>query len=107
MTDTTSFDERVRRGIALLEDYQAGCTDHINLETLDLYHTNWCALAQAIGQGSYGTGLVRLGLPFDDDDDTAPYGFSLTYMETHAAVTDGYERLREAWVRLLTEHRKA
>lgn len=102
----THYDERVRRGIAALEDYQEGCTDRINLATLNLYSLNRCALAQAIGQASYSRGRELLGIPAHDNE-TGRYGFSLTESEHSSDMDSNYAELREAWVRLLTEHRKA
>ena len=103
---TNKFTPRVRKGIALIEKYEEGATDRIDLETLDLYSLSHCASAQSVGNGSFGTGQARLGIP-EGDDYAAEYGFAVTYREESADHEGNYKALREAWVTELTEHRNA
>lgn len=104
----TELAPRVRRGIAALETYEPGSTNRIDLERLNLYSLDSCALAQSIGGGSYRHGLSKLRIPANDDV-TAEYGFSLRYSETDPDPEDspGYRALRDAWIAELTTHRAA
>lgn len=105
MTTIDEYRPRVRKGIALIEEHEAGATDRIDLGTLDLFSYSRCALAQAVGAGDYWTGRALLNVEADDDA-CAVYGFAITYAEQDDHLVN-YANLREAWITELTEHRTA
>lgn len=104
MTTIEEFRPRVRKGIAAIEEYEAGATDRIDLNTLDLYSLTHCASAQSVGDGDFGRGQKRLGIEPTDDDDAAEYGFAIKNCE-RPQRDENYETLRQAWIAELTAHR--
>lgn len=100
------FTARVMVGFERLEAFEPGCTDRIDISTLDVYSLSHCPLAQSIGNGSFGVGRIKLGIPFNENE-TAKYGFSLTYAEEDTDHDGYYRALKETWISVLTEHRNA
>lgn len=100
------FTARVVKGFTWLEAFEPGCTDRIDTTTLDTYSLRHCPLAQSIGNGSFHVGRIRLGISYGDDE-TAKYGFSLTYAEENTDHDAYYGALNETWISVLTEHRNA
>lgn len=112
---TTDFTTRVRKGIAAIEAYEPGATDRIDLDTIDVGSSEYCPVAQSIGDYDYGDGLLRMGMSDLCDDDAAARGFLLVTPEIRELTRHGlfdeayalYAPLTEAWITELTAHRTA
>lgn len=71
MSENDFLNERVARGVALLDEKAPGWYEKINLDNLYMGSTFACVIGQ-ISEGAYNDGLAALGL----DEDTSPrYGF--------------------------------
>jgi hypothetical protein len=102
-----NFTDRVRRGIARLEEYEPGSTNRIDLGAVDTYSLGRCPLAQAIGGGEFGRGRQRLGIPWDDDV-CGELGFALMDSEADRAEwQELYAQLDAAWRTELAAFRAA
>jgi hypothetical protein len=92
----SSTSPRVERGAALLDMEAPGWTSKIDLDTLNIAHTDFCVLGQVYGD--YDAGLDTLG----GEAERAPvkYGFLQQGNEGAARLTDKWraairKRLRQ------------
>ena len=102
-----TYCKRVELGLALLENFEPGVTDKVDLDTLDMSCSERCVLAQALGDGEYGTGLRALGL-MDDSPEVTECGFSLgpgAARQAGLTVSMAYDPLTAAWRQVLLSHR--
>jgi len=100
-------EEEVRRGIALLDEKAPGWREKFNPEGLLMASSLHCTLGQTFG--SYGKGLLELGLIGAGVADS--FGFSLYYelMVNYVSIPDNnayirlYTCLGETWKALVPQ----
>lgn len=90
-----SVEDRVARGVEILDREEPGWVNHLNTDTLDISSLENCVLGQLYG--SYGEGREALGIPLFCED---VYGF------------DGYSSgdvrsLTHEWLRVIESRRSA
>lgn len=85
-----TVEERVAKGVALLDDKRPGWRSEINTDILVMSDSRDCLLGQLYGD--YGSGLQALDLWVEEDANKysfgTPYGFTTggeTWNELHAA----------------------
>lgn len=103
-----TYCKRVELGLALLENFEPGVTDKVDLDTLDMSCSERCVLAQALGDGLYETGLRVLDLT-DDSKKVIEHGFVLgpgVPRELGVTVSMAYAPLTVAWSQALLHHRR-
>jgi hypothetical protein len=99
-----TYDERVRRGIVVLNAYDTAWRDRVDATRLDLHSIYYCVIGQVFDHLTFREGVERLsGLDqrdgeYDDEYDarvhdwTAEHGF-----DVDSSGDDTYEELTAAW----------
>jgi hypothetical protein len=89
--------ERINRGVALLDQVKPDWRDHVNADELDLYDTNACILGQLFDH--YLQGLEAVGLHTKCARALPTrYGFETSGRENfNRAGAYSYDELTEAW----------
>jgi hypothetical protein len=88
----STVDERVARGMALLDKRNPGWRTRINLRTLNVETCDNCVLGQVYGD--YFLGIWKLRLPL--------LGFRFGFQTFMGGMTRGYPQLNAAWKQALT-----
>ena len=109
--DTINYEERVARGIALLDERVPDWVDMINLDRLDIRSGEFCVTAQIarfmFDDPHYATGMDYLGLENSEDYNDGSYtdhGFNVESwrapnMPDGYDPEDGYGVLNTIWKR--------
>lgn len=106
--DTTSIDERVARGIALLDAQEPGWREKVNADYLDMGTCHNCIFGQVYGNVIIGlckTGLADDGPKFiaDEEDDPGFQHGILTLDVDRDDPAGDFFLLTDAWQRALKQ----
>lgn len=104
--DTTSIDERVARGVALLDEKESGWREKVDADRLDMGTCNNCIFGQVYG--NIAIGLRKMGLvdgdlkfiAYDEDDPGFQHGILTLNMGNYDPAGD-FSLLTDAWKRAL------
>lgn len=91
MTDLTAVQERVSRGVKLLENYDPLWRDGITREKLELSNLRTCILGQLFGGYSQGCEALFGDDGVEGDEAARAHGFEVEDVDT-------YPELQAAWV---------
>lgn len=93
-----NYEERVARGIALLDEKFPGWAEHINLALFDIQDPSYCVLSYLsywqTAYRSYAEGKVLLGLPTGGDNydrEATDHGFNVDSDPSDLTLPRGYD----------------
>lgn len=89
------IEQRVQRGIELLDKERPGWRSEIDLHKLDMGEYNICILGQLYGD--YGKGADKLFGIRSFDGSPAHYGF-----DKHPGLSDPFKALNDEWKKQLS-----
>lgn len=95
--------DRVRAGVALLDEKVPGWDQRINLKVLDLQYCNECVLGQLFGHFAEGLNEV-FQLSTSSRDDWLQLGAAIDH-GFDAREGRGYEVLRRLWTYVIRQRR--